>query len=130
MQSPHPEHYVETKNRIAASMLDRMEQRFPGLRDSIEEIEVATPITNMRYTGQPGGAIYGFEQPPSEAVIWRIPNQGPIPGLYFAGAWTLPGGGFEPTLCSGYNAGSLASSWLRERESPRIFGLGRKEASP
>jgi phytoene dehydrogenase-like protein len=123
-----PSRYHETKRRIAASMLAKVEARFPGLRDSIEEIEISTPITNMRYTGQPGGAIYGFDQPPAEAIIWRIPNQGPIPGLYFAGAWTLPGGGFEPTLCSGYNAACLASSWLESQKAPRLFGLGRKEA--
>ncbi len=107
-----PERYVETKNRIASAMLDLVEARYPGVRDAIEEIEVATPITNMRYTSHPGGAIYGFDQPPSEAIIWRLPNQGPLPGLYFAGAWTLPGGGFEPTLCSGYNAGCLAHQQL------------------
>ena len=125
-----PERYVDTKQRIAASMLERMEARFPGLRGSIEEIEVSTPITNLRYTGHPGGAIYGFDQPPTEAIIWRIPNQGPIPGLFFAGAWTLPGGGFEPTLCSGFNAGNLASSWLRRHRGQRFFGLGRREAQP
>jgi len=125
-----PLRYVETKNRIAAAMLDRVEARFPGVRGSIEEIEVSTPITNMRYTGHPGGAIYGFDQPPAEAIIWRIPNQGPIPGLYFAGAWTLPGGGFEPTLCSGYNAASLASTWLQRQRSPRFRGFraGRAQA--
>ncbi len=121
-----PERYVETKERIAATMLDRVEQRFPGVRDAIEEIEVSTPITNMRYTQHPGGAIYGFDQPPAEAIIWRIPNQGPIPGLYFAGAWTLPGGGFEPTICSGYNAGCLAHAWLGRR---RIFGGGATEVT-
>ncbi len=123
-----PSRYVETKERIAASMLAKVEDHFPGVRDSIEEIEVATPITNMRYTGHPGGAIYGFDQPPAEAIIWRIPNQGPIPGLFFAGAWTLPGGGFEPTICSGYNAACLASSWLEAQRGPRVFGLGSREA--
>jgi phytoene dehydrogenase-like protein len=125
-----PPQYLETKQRIAAAMLAQVEARFPGVRDSIEEIEISTPITNMRYTGHPGGAIYGFDQPPAEAIIWRIPNQGPVPGLFFAGAWTLPGGGFEPTLCSGYNAASLASTWLAGQRGPRIFGLGRQETQP
>jgi phytoene dehydrogenase-like protein len=125
-----PHRYHQTKRRIADSMLRKVEARFPGLRDSIEEIEVATPLTNMRYTGHPGGAIYGFDQPPAEAIIWRMTNQGPIPGLFFAGAWTLPGGGFEPTLCSGYNAASMASSWLASQRGPRLFGLARKEAQP
>jgi phytoene dehydrogenase-like protein len=111
-----PHRYHETKHRVADAMLARVEALYPGVRDSIEEIEVATPITNMRYVGQPGGAIYGFDQPPAEALLWRLPNPGPIPGLYFAGASTLPGGGFEPTLTSGFNAGTLASAWLQGQQ--------------
>ena len=33
-------HKVKKTERIAATMLDRGEQRFPGVRDAIEEIEV------------------------------------------------------------------------------------------
>jgi prolycopene isomerase len=122
-----PDDYAAAKRRYARSMLDRVEELFPGVRASIEEIAVSTPLTNMRYTGQPAGAIYGFDQPPSEALIWRLPNQGPIPGLFFAGAWTLPGGGFEPTLCSGFNAANLAAAWLRRqrrRPAPRTQEVG------
>jgi prolycopene isomerase len=34
----------------------------PGLRSAIEVKEIATPLTNVRYTGHFRGAIYGWDQ--------------------------------------------------------------------
>ena len=103
-----PDEYVATKNKLAAGLLDQVEQTFPGLRANAEVVEVATPVTNMRFTRQLGGAIYGFEQPPGDAVLFRQPPKGPLPGLYFAGASSWPGGGFEPAMVSGRVAAELA----------------------
>ena len=44
----------------------------------------------------PGGSIYGFDQPPGEATVFRLPPWGPFRGLYFAGAWTPPPLGSPP----------------------------------
>ena len=99
-----PDEYVDTKNRIAESMIRMTEGVCPGLRERAEVVEVSTPITNMRYAGAAGGSIYGFSQPPRDNMIWRMPNRGPLDGLYFAGAWTRPGGGFEPSMMSGQMA--------------------------
>ena len=104
-----PSEYIETKTRLAEGILATAEKTYPGLRDAIEVIEVATPVTKMRYTGAPGGAIYGFDEPPTEVTVFRLPQKGPIGGLYFAGAWTQSGGGFEPTFFSGRNAGLMAA---------------------
>jgi prolycopene isomerase len=103
-----PADYVDTKNRLAEAALRLAEQAIPKLRDFVEVVEVSTPITNMRYAGQLGGSIYGFEQPPGDAVVFRLPHWGPLSGLYFAGAWTMPGGGFEPAIMSGRMAGEVA----------------------
>lgn len=67
----------------------------------IEVREAATPLTNWRYTGNTHGAIYGFEQSMENAFMNRIDNRTPIPGLYLAGAWGNPGGGFAGALRSG-----------------------------
>ncbi|HSJ57929.1 MAG TPA: NAD(P)/FAD-dependent oxidoreductase, partial [Anaerolineae bacterium] len=77
----------------------------PGLRRHVEVVEVSTPLTNMRYAGTTGGSIYGFNQPPRDNMVWRMGQRGPVDGLYFAGAWTQPGGGFEPTMMTGVRAG-------------------------
>ena len=109
-----PEQYVRTKNRVADAMISMAEKVLPGLRKYAEVVEVATPITNMRYTRTLGGAIYGFDQPPSDATVWRISHKGPLEGLYFVGAWTPPGGGFEPSMLSGRMAGEMISRKVKK----------------
>jgi len=100
-----PAEYVATKNRIADGMIEMAERIAPGLREYAEVVEVSTPITNMRYAGTLGGSIYGFNQPPHDNMVWRMGHRGPLERLYFVGAWTQPGGGFEPVIMSGQMAG-------------------------
>ena len=107
-----PSQYVETKYRYAEEMLAVVERVFPGYRDRIEEMELATPITHMRYLGHPGGAIYGFNQYAKDSRFF-MPSGSPIGGLYFAGSW-VAGGGYQPTLMSG---GSAARAVLKAMKS-------------
>jgi len=81
-----PKDYYATKYEIAKQQLDRLEIQFPGLIEHIEEIEVATPLTHMRYLHHPGGAIYGFEQD-LNATGFFFPTQSKIENLEFASGW-------------------------------------------
>ncbi|MHB8896429.1 MAG: phytoene desaturase family protein, partial [Candidatus Geothermincolia bacterium] len=96
-----PERYVETKERLAREMIEETEKRFPGLSDHLEVVEVSTPLTNMRYSGNPNGSILGFDFDITGSPMMRLPNRGPLEGLYFAGAWVRMGGGFETCIQSG-----------------------------
>ncbi len=80
-------------------MLNFAEKTFPGLRSHIEEIEIATPITHLRYLSHPRGSIYGFESYIKDSNVF-IPNQPHIKGLYHAGG-SVGLAGFQPTLDSG-----------------------------
>jgi prolycopene isomerase len=100
-----PADYVDTKNRIGDAMIRLAEIVAPDLRRYTEVVEVSTPLTNMRYAGTLGGSIYGFNQPPRDNMVWRMGHRGPLSGLYFVGAWTQPGGGFETSITSGQMAG-------------------------
>ncbi|HPF19921.1 MAG TPA: NAD(P)/FAD-dependent oxidoreductase [Syntrophomonas sp.] len=97
-----PAEYYQIKYQAAEGFLQSAEKVFPGLREHIEEIEVATPITHMRFLGQPGGAIYGFDKFAKENSLFTN-RKSPIKGLYQAGAWA-GSGGFQPTLTSGGQA--------------------------
>jgi prolycopene isomerase len=84
----------------------------PGLSSLIEVKETATPLTNWRYTGNTEGSIYGFEQSMENAYMTRISNETPIKGLYLAGAWGNPGGGYTGVLRSGQlTFDKLMESW-------------------
>ncbi|MCP4599612.1 MAG: NAD(P)/FAD-dependent oxidoreductase [Proteobacteria bacterium] len=96
--------YNREKERIARIMIKRAEKLIPGLSDMVEVKEIATPLTNLRFTKNPGGAIYGFEQAMGNTYLNRIENRTPINGLYLAGAWGSPGGGFTGAQRSGITA--------------------------
>ena len=93
------EDYAKTKYRFADELINLIEQVYPNLRQHIQEVEVATPLTMMRYLNTPGGAIYGFTQTPEDSSLIRE-RLNHIRGLYFAGAWTSMGG-FQPTYMAG-----------------------------
>lgn len=99
-----PSEYVEKKNQVASSVIEMAERAAPGLRDHIEVVEVATPLTNMRYTGNLGGSIIGFDETFQGTGMARMPNRGPLDGLFFAGSYVFIGGGYEPSIVSGYQA--------------------------
>ena len=97
--------YRKQKDHITQSLIRQVDASvLPGIREMIEVTEAATPLTNMRYTANPEGAIYGYEQTLENAFINRLKQKTPIKGLYLASAWTNPGGGFNPCLNSGANA--------------------------
>jgi len=98
-----PRQYHDVKYRCAESMLKRIEQIYPAARNHIEEIEVGTPLTHMRYLGHPEGAIYGYEQLTKDSLFFQPGRYSSIKGLFFAGGWSGDCG-FEPTLRSGISA--------------------------
>lgn len=78
--------YYKTKYKAADIIINRLEERFPGIGSHIEEIEIATPLTHMRYLNHPEGAIYGFEQDLKSSVYF-FPRESLIKNLTFANGW-------------------------------------------
>ncbi len=98
-----PARYAETKFMMGERMLSLAERAYPKLRSHIEEMEISTPLTHLRYLGHPWGAIYGFDHFAKDSNIF-VPPVSHIKGLYGAGAW-MGYPGFQPTLESGVAAG-------------------------
>ena len=97
--------YNLEKQRWARILIDWAEKEIiPGLSGMIEVQEVATPLTNWRYTGNTEGAIYGFEQSMDNAFMNRIKTETPVKGLYLASAWGNPGGGYAGAFRAGQSA--------------------------
>jgi len=93
--------YRREKARIARTLIKKAEESvLPGLSSMIAVMDAATPLTNVRYTGNPQGAIYGFEQTVGNTYMNQIGNVTPLPGLYVSSAWSS-GGGYMPTIVSG-----------------------------
>ncbi|MBN1381349.1 MAG: FAD-dependent oxidoreductase [Deltaproteobacteria bacterium] len=99
-----PAQYLETKSRLASKVIELAEIVAPGIRNHIEVLDVATPLTNARYSENPGGSYAGFAENRQCSKLGRIPSRGPLKGLYFANAWVNMGGGFMPSILSGFLA--------------------------
>jgi prolycopene isomerase len=81
-----PEQYYEMKYEAGRRIVARLEAMYPGFTSHIEEMEIATPLTHMRYLNHPGGAIYGYEQDLLNSVFF-FPAESKIPNLEFASGW-------------------------------------------
>ena len=70
--------YNKEKMRLADVLIDKIEKTLlPGLRKAIEVEEVATPLTNLRFTSNPRGAIYGWDQTVDNSGQRRFPQKTP-----------------------------------------------------
>lgn len=71
---------------------------------SIEEIEIATPVTFARYTGHPDGVIFGYKATGMDNLIPRImgiDSENFIPNLRFCGGFDVKLSGYHATYLSG-----------------------------
>ena len=112
-----PENYYDTKLEYAGKMIDYLEDYYPGISEHIEEIEVFTPMSLMRFIGSPCGAIYGVDGHIKDLIASKLDARAPFAGLYFCGS-SLMFGGFHTTLISGYTTAKLIIKDLEEGVVP------------
>ena len=112
-----PEDAYERKKRAVTEVLVAGAERLiPDLRRRIEVLEVGTPHTMHRYSLNPLGAVYGYAPTADGHTIFKPAPRTNIPGVYLAGAWTFPSGGFEGAMLSGAHTAALI---LRDLDEAR-----------
>lgn len=95
------ENYLKEKKQIEKDSVVCLEMIFPGIGAHIEVIDIATPKTNVRYTGVKDGAYEGF-MPTKENMMKTLDMQLPkLKNFYMAGQWLFPGGGLPPSAQTG-----------------------------
>jgi phytoene dehydrogenase-like protein len=95
--------YNREKMRIAQTLIKRAEKAIPGLSSMIQVMEAATPLTNITYTKNPEGAIYGYPPSVDNSFMNRIKNSTPIKGLYLSSGWGQNPGSYTGGLMNGRN---------------------------
>jgi phytoene dehydrogenase-like protein len=93
LRQSDPAHYRAEKTRVANALIDALEKRVPGLREAIDVVDVSTPASVIRYTGNWKGSQEGWLIEPG-AGFKMLPNT--LPGLdrfMMVGQWVMPGGG-------------------------------------
>lgn len=90
----NPERYAAEKAKIGNAVIDLLAGRFAGLRRQVETIDVATPMTTLRFTGNGHGYRMPISRTIRNLVTGRRLSQ-TLPGLanfYMVGQWAgVPG---------------------------------------
>lgn len=93
--------YKAEKLQIQMDATACLEKEYPGISEFIEVIDVATPKTDVRYTGVKDGAYEGF-MPSKDNMMKSLKMQLPnLQNFYMAGQWLFPGGGLPPSAQTG-----------------------------
>ncbi|MCT4636436.1 MAG: NAD(P)/FAD-dependent oxidoreductase [Bacteroidales bacterium] len=100
--------YKKLKKEIADILINRVEELLiPNLKEHIDYIDIATPITNYRYTGNKNGTIMGAK-PGKENMKARIAHyKTSVKNLYVSGHWSELGGGVPIAVKSAMNTALL-----------------------
>jgi phytoene dehydrogenase-like protein len=97
--------YKSEKKRIADAVISILDKRWKGFTKDVEVVDVATPLTTERYTGNWKGSMEGWLV--SKETMKMMFGKGmpkTLPGLdnfFMAGQWVEPGGGLPPSAQSG-----------------------------
>jgi phytoene dehydrogenase-like protein len=101
LRNRNPERYRHNKKMFTDTIINLLEKKFKGMAESIEEIDLATPATFYRYTGNWKGSVQGWFPPKN--LLSKSPVKHTVPGLknfYYSCHWSIPGGGLPSALKS------------------------------
>lgn len=121
------EEYLAKKDRLVESTLANLEKEIPGIRENVEFVTGATPLTMERYTAHRGGAIYGTKYE-GIALADRIPQE--IPGLFYSGSVGLLMSGWLGTLLRGLTVSDDVDTYImdnRKKRAPAVAGHAPQE---
>ena len=93
--------YAEEKRKVGKEVTRALNRAIPGLSAAVETVDVATPCTFIRYTGNWHGSFEGWL--PTLETMGK-PLGRTIPGvanLRLVGQWVNPGGGLPPCAMDG-----------------------------
>jgi phytoene dehydrogenase-like protein len=99
------ERYDAEKQEAAVKVMQVLEKHYPGITGQVEMVDVATPLTTERYTGNWQGSIEGWMlTKKTMSMMFRGGMKKTLPGLknfYMIGQWVEPGGGVPTAGMSG-----------------------------
>jgi phytoene dehydrogenase-like protein len=99
--------YQTEKDRIAKEVTDILDKKIGNIKSNIEEIDVSTPATVIRYTNNWKGSYEGW-LPSKQTGFQGLKKT--LPGLdnfYMIGQWVEIGGGVPTALLSGRNVAQI-----------------------
>jgi all-trans-retinol 13,14-reductase len=99
--------YLDFKMKKAEKLLGLVFQKFPRLKESIEHMEISTPLTYKDYTGTQEGSLYGIQKNCQEPLLTTVMPKTKIPNFYFTGQNTNLHGVLGVTIGSVVTCGEI-----------------------
>lgn len=96
--------YLEMKQRLEEVLAERAVAAIPALAGKVAWRELATPLTQSRYTRSSGGACFGLEPNIRQFGPFRPGVRTEIEGLFLCGTSCAWGPGVEASMTSGMHA--------------------------
>lgn len=93
--------YMELKEKITIGLIESVEKQLPGFTKLIDYAELATPLSNVEFTGHKKGAIYGIPCTPERFTKKWLGPKTPFENLYLTGA-DAAAPGIVGALAGGY----------------------------
>ena len=112
----NPADYAASKNELIESTLDHLNRYVPGVRDRVEHLEAATPVTFERYTGHWGGASFGTKYE-GLAVSRKLHRE--VNGLFHSGSVGIIMSGWLGAVNYGVITANDVEAFLLETEKEK-----------
>jgi phytoene dehydrogenase-like protein len=110
--------YEEEKKRIADLTIAELDKRWPDFASCIEVVDVPTPMTYVRYTGNWKGSPDGWYITPDNMRNMKMLRS--LPGLsafYMVGQWTAP---FTGTVLAALSGRQLIQLLCKQSRQPFV----------
>jgi len=110
--------YEAEKKRIADATITELDRRWPGFASQVEVVDVPTPATYVRYTGNWQGSPDGWYITPDnmkkQTLLRTLPG---LSGLYMVGQWTAP---FTGTVFAALSGRQLIQLLCEQNKKPFV----------
>lgn len=77
--------YEDFKKAKEGLVLNRLEERFPGIREKIINVYSSTPLTYRDYLDAPEGSLYGIKKDYRNTLLTNVQSRTKIPNLFMTG---------------------------------------------
>ncbi len=112
--------YEEEKRRIADLTIAALDRRWPGLASQVEVVDVPTPSTYVRYTGNwqgsPDGWYITVDNMREQTPVRSLPG---LSGFQMVGQWTRP---FSGTVMAALSGRELVQLLCKRGGRPFVRG--------
>ncbi len=113
--SKNKEDYIKLKQKISEDLLNIVSDIFDisDLRNYVEVMELATPLSFAKYSNDVNGAIMGWQMTTEQFVYNNVAQKTPIKNLFLTGQWASKSGGTPAVFQTAEITSTLVEQYIK-----------------